>query len=449
MRILVADDDLVSRRLLESALANWGYEVVPCSDGDQAWRVLQSEDSPRLAILDWKMPGMEGPEICRRIRERTDSPYTYLIFLTARAEKQDVIDGLEVGADDYVTKPFDAQALRVRLRAGRRILDLQTSLLSLQETLRVQATRDPLTGAWNRTSIERIAGKALSRADRESMTIALVLADLDYFKQINDTHGHLAGDSALKQAAARIRESLRPYDEVGRYGGEEFLIVLQNADASTATSVCNRIRLAMREKPLDTSEGIISVTLSMGVAIGGFGESLDKDALLRGADEALYRAKQKGRDCVEFALVEAVPQRNGETAAELAISHRAVDASAISVIRTMDDGGLLEQLITLYFEDAPARLVAMREAIADRRAMELERTAHSLKGSSASLGVIRLSELCFELEEQARSRDFEAAASTLCTANAEFEQAKTELQKELTSNVSPAGRMRHSDAHRR
>jgi diguanylate cyclase (GGDEF)-like protein len=201
-----------------------------------------------LAILDWMMPGLDGVEVCRKVRQAGGAPYVYLIMLTGRAERRDVVQGMGAGADDYLSKPFDEQELRVRLRAGRRIVDLQ-------EALRTLATRDALTGTWNRRAILEILRRELARGAREGTPVGVVLADLDHFKRVNDTLGHLTGDAVLSEAARRIGAALRPYDALGRYGGEEFLIVLPGCDPEGASQVAERVRGRVAEAPVTTPAG--------------------------------------------------------------------------------------------------------------------------------------------------------------------------------------------------
>ena len=314
MRILIAEDDPISLVLLQALLNQWGYEVIVTHDGNEAWQVLQADMAPRLAILDWEMPGMDGPALCHQVRERQGSPYTYIILLTARTKREDLIAGMEAGADDYVTKPFDAHELRVRLRAGRRILDLQNALLEAQEVLRLQATQDPLTSLWNRGMIMELLGRELARAKRERSPLSVLMLDLDLFKIVNDTYGHMAGDLVLREAAQRMRGSVRAYDAVGRYGGEEFLIVSPGCPAVGAVNLAERIRKAIGQKPMNTSEALISITISVGVATAEYvdkratpnknlGEYTEAENLVRAADDALYRAKRWGRNRVESNTV--------------------------------------------------------------------------------------------------------------------------------------------------
>jgi two-component system, cell cycle response regulator len=300
MRVLIADDSLLSRRLLEVTLRSWGYEVIAASDGAEAWEILSGDNPPPLAVLDWMMPGFTGPELCRKVRDRAAEPYTYILLLTSRTEKDDVVEGMDSGADDYITKPFDKHELQVRLRAGSRIVDLQEQLVTAREALRVQATRDYLTQIWNRSSILAILNRELARSQREGAPVGLVLADLDHFKSINDTYGHSTGDLALQEASRRMQASIRTYDAIGRYGGEEFLIVLPGADADAVRVQAERMRMGIRGKSVPTREALLQITCSFGCASGVGGE-VSADSLIQSADDALYRAKRAGRDCSMLA----------------------------------------------------------------------------------------------------------------------------------------------------
>lgn len=298
MRVLVADDNLISRRVLEAALRQWGYDVVLADDGNEAWKILRSPNAPRLAILDWMMPGLSGPELCRRVRQAGGDRYTYILLVTSRAEKQDVIEGLEAGADDYITKPFDQMELKVRLAGGRRIVELQDQLLEAQATLREQATLDALTKVWNRRSILEILEREVDRAGREHSPLSVAMADLDHFKQVNDTYGHLAGDAVLVEAVERMRSSMRSYDSLGRYGGEEFLLLFPGCEPAAAERLAERMRAEIERRPLDWHTGPIRFTISFGVTTLRADQRLPAEALLRIADAALYQAKQQGRNRV-------------------------------------------------------------------------------------------------------------------------------------------------------
>ena len=300
MKILIADDSIVSRHLLEATLRKWGYEVMVACDGAEALQVLEREDAPALIILDWMMPGMTGLEVCQRIRQRGSEPYTYILLLTSKSQKEDLIEGMDAGADDYITKPFDQSELQVRLRAGTRLVDLQAQLLSAREALREQATRDSLTRLWNRSSILEALTRELARAEREASPLGVVIVDLDHFKQINDNHGHPAGDVVLRESARRMQSGVRQYDSVGRYGGEEFLILLPNCGEAESFSQAERLRKQLSQNEIRIDDLSIRVTASFGVAAAIPGEPWTSEGLIRRADEALYVAKKSGRNRVEI-----------------------------------------------------------------------------------------------------------------------------------------------------
>ncbi len=196
--------------------------------GLKRWQMLEREDAPALIILDWMMPGITGLEVCQRIRQRGTEPYIYILLLTSKSQKEDLIEGMDAGADDYITKPFDQNELQVRLRAGTRLVDLQAQLLSAREALREQATRDSLTHLWNRSSILEALSRELARSERESSPLGVVIVDLDHFKYINDNHGHPAGDAVCAKLRGACNMAFASMITSGRYGGEEFLILLPN-----------------------------------------------------------------------------------------------------------------------------------------------------------------------------------------------------------------------------
>ncbi|HYS43075.1 MAG TPA: diguanylate cyclase [Geobacteraceae bacterium] len=301
MRILIADDDPAFRDLLKERLAKWGYEVVIAENGNEAWQALQADDAPSLAILDWMMPGMAGIEVCRRVRKEKEEPYTYIILLTSQQQDEDIVAGMEAGADDYITKPFKHSELRVRLRAGRRIIELQNELLAARENLREKASHDSLTSLWNHEEILGILGQELARAEREKQCISVIMADLDHFKMVNDTYGHLAGDAVLRLTAKRMLSLMRGYDFIGRYGGEEFLVILPECCKECSVAFAERLRSCVSSGSMDTPEGMIPVTISIGVAASGGENGWAADSLVKAADVALYRAKENGRNRVEVA----------------------------------------------------------------------------------------------------------------------------------------------------
>jgi diguanylate cyclase (GGDEF)-like protein len=287
MKILIAEDQVHVGRLLEGMLRTWGYEAVVVHDGLSALEALRAPGGPQLALLDWVMPGMDGIEVCRHFRREAGRPYAYLVLVTGAGGRQEMLDGLEAGADDFLAKPIDPAELRARLGTGRRIVQLE-------EELRRMATRDSLTGTWNRAAILDLLERERARAGRGRSPLAVILADADHFKRINDTYGHLAGDRVLREVAGRMMALLRPYDTVGRYGGEEFLIVLPGCDAAAATGLAERLRRGVAAEPVEAGDGPLAVTLSLGVAV--WDGTADTLGLLQAVDAALYRAKHEGRN---------------------------------------------------------------------------------------------------------------------------------------------------------
>lgn len=297
MTILIADDEVVARRLLEGTLVRLGHEVLAVDNGTDATDALLSADGPRLAILDWMMPGADGLTVCRAVRQRATS-YVYLILLTARNRPEDVLLALDAEVDDFLTKPFDLLELRLRLRSAARVLDLQEGLLRTQGELHRLATQDVLTGVPNRRGVLDQLAAELQRAARSKEPVSIALLDLDEFKRVNDTYGHAAGDTMLQQATRRIRSVLRAHDLLGRYGGEEFLLVLPGCDEIAALDVADRVRSSIAGEPVSTGTLALDMTASLGIAT-----TSDRDEgvseLIQRADRALYRAKANGRNCVE------------------------------------------------------------------------------------------------------------------------------------------------------
>jgi len=301
MKILIADDDLTSRILLENLSRKWGFEPITVEDGEEAWEALQKEDSPRLLLIDWEMPRLTGLGLCQRIRRKVDSNPVYIVLLTSRNKTVDVVTGLGVGANDYVTKPFNNVELQARVHVGRRMLDLQQELNETKEKLAFQASHDVLTGLLNRRAILEGLDNEISRATRQKQPLCVAMCDIDFFKKVNDTYGHLMGDYVIREVSQRITTVLRPYDLAGRYGGEEFLLIF-NASKDNAVELLERIRLAIESCSFDHEENSLKITISSGLTV--FEPPEDERSvpvLIDCADKGLYEAKNNGRNKVVVA----------------------------------------------------------------------------------------------------------------------------------------------------
>jgi diguanylate cyclase (GGDEF)-like protein len=296
--VLVAEDDPLYRRALQRFLVSKNYEVALVGDGLQALATALSPQAPRLLVLDWMMPGISGPEVCRRLRATPRECYQYVLLLTAKGDIADIVEGLEAGADDYLTKPFHVREFFARLRVGERIIKLQDRLLAAQEALRFQATHDPLTGIWNRRALFELLHAEVERAQRKATSLSLFVLDLDHFKRVNDEFGHPVGDTVLREIAQRLSTAVRAYDIVGRYGGEEFIVAATDLEPELPQQFAERLRLAVSSSPIPTPEVEVTVTISIGVATLPPSQKSSVDNLIRCADRALYQAKRQGRNRV-------------------------------------------------------------------------------------------------------------------------------------------------------
>jgi two-component system, cell cycle response regulator len=301
MRILVADDDGIMRRALTKMLQSLGYEVLLAQDGNHAWQLLQKPDAPYLVILDWMMPGMDGVAVCSKLRTLEKDISPYVILLTAMDNKTDLVKGFNAGADDYVAKPFYPDELFVRIRAGERIINLQMESLAARDALRKQATYDFLTGLRNRAAILNELQRECEKSPRLNIPVSVVMVDVDHFKQVNDTYGHPAGDKVLAEVAKRMASAVRTYEAIGRYGGEEFVIVLTGCDLDGAGIMAERVRCSVAARECDVRGTKIPVSVSLGVSSSSQIVQATPKILTEMADSALYRAKQAGRNRVELA----------------------------------------------------------------------------------------------------------------------------------------------------
>ncbi len=305
MKILIADDDAVSRMMMRRMLVQAGYEVSTVSNGTEAVAALMEEDGPRMLLLDWMMPGLDGPEVCRAIRTGTRVAYIYITLLTSKDSKEDLVKGLEAGADDYLTKPCNQEELRARLRTGQRILQLEDILVNAREEMRQKAMYDALTGLLNRGSILHGLTELVDEAAEGKREFAVLMCDVDHFKSVNDTHGHPVGDEVLRAMANRLKDAIRGADAVGRFGGEEFLIVLKGCKRMALTEVADFVCRAVSVEPVMTSVGPLRVTISAGVLFVSQQEGeLGVDRILSKVDTALYQAKAGGRNQARVASFE-------------------------------------------------------------------------------------------------------------------------------------------------
>lgn len=301
MNVLIAEDDAPSRLILQVLLTKWGYTVTETADGDDAWRILCKPGHPLLVILDWMMPGIEGPEIVRRLRENEDGLPHYVIIMTSGANPNAPAMALDAGADDFISKPFNHAELRARVNVGCRITHLHEALTeklhkleSASETIARLARTDELTGLHNRRSFNESFALAMSSARRHGHPLSLISIDLDHFKKVNDTFGHSIGDLVLKEFSNLLKELVRAEDIASRWGGEEFIVLLPNTSREAAAKLAERIRSTFERQ--SSSAAPLAVTASFGVVQLQNGD--DEDGLIRRVDDALYKAKHEGRNRV-------------------------------------------------------------------------------------------------------------------------------------------------------
>jgi len=299
-QVLVVDDSPVYRKLVEQVLSAESYRLLFAADGSQAMK-LYKQHSPSIIIADWILPDFSGLELCKWIRSDASRPYTYIVVMTSNTEKGNVVKGLQAGADDYLTKPFDPGEMLARIGVGRRIIDLNRELAAKTQLLEEAARTDPLTGLPNRRAIEEWASKQLRGAARHNFPLWVVLGDLDKFKTINDTLGHDAGDIVLKIFADVLRKNTRASDICGRLGGDEFIMVFTHVEADCIESTVNRFREQFAALSFPLQGKSVQVTASFGVAGIQDQKTCDFSTLLRRADQTLYEAKRAGRNLVRVS----------------------------------------------------------------------------------------------------------------------------------------------------
>ena len=307
--VLVVEDEPVSRLRLVKTLSKAGYEVVAVENGRKALELMSTRYFP-FVLTDWMMPEIDGLELCRRIRSQPNQGYVFVVLLTARDDKSDMIKGLEAGADDYLIKPFITAELFARLKTGQRFLEQERSLKRACEAIRILTKSDPLTGCYNRGYLTERLPQEIQRAPRFGHCLALVLCDLDHFKRVNDTYGHPAGDQVLINFVKWVQGSIRnQVDWLARYGGEEFVMILPETDLAGADCMANRLLNVISQREVHTCAERIRITVSMGVT--GFGPEtpealITPENLIRRADQNLYVSKAQGRNRVTTRPIEAV-----------------------------------------------------------------------------------------------------------------------------------------------
>jgi len=301
IKTLIAEDDVLSSRVLEEYLNKWGYEATVTHDGKQAWEVFKENlqnihgheaRALRIAILDWEMPEIDGIELCKKIRQLSkdiDNIYIYIMLLTGKDRQEEIIKGLSAGADDYITKPFDFMELRIRLKNAERII-------LTQDRERQRAATDNLTQLWSRNKILEFLKEETEREGRYGEITGVIMADIDFFKKTNDTYGHQVGDQVLKKVAIRLKNSMRRYDKIGRYGGDEFTAVFPRCGNKQIKSIAERLRKSIGSKNINTSAGSLKITLSIGGTCSENHPSISSEELIKISDKALINAKKKGRN---------------------------------------------------------------------------------------------------------------------------------------------------------
>jgi len=319
MKILLADDEPIARTMLEHWLTGWAYDVVSAKDGRAALEVLQTVPEVRLAVLDWVMPGLDGVDICKQVRQSRQTPYVYVILLTARDDKHDISRGLEAGADDYLIKPCNPFELRVRLGIGKRVIDLQDQLLRARREAESRALYDALTGTLAKGPVLELLERELARADRTNAPVAVVDVHIDQFERLRTERGLDVADRTTQEVARRLGNVIRKYDLLARTGESEFLIVLPDTDADRAPQVTQRLREALSGTPVNVGSGAFRVTACYGVASTAQRPGARMGQLLGAAGQALRAAQQQGRDCTQVARLQ--DWQESEKAAAASTAH--------------------------------------------------------------------------------------------------------------------------------
>lgn len=293
MKVIIAEDDPVTNLLITDKLNTWGFEAISVNNGEEVLELVKNNSDVQLYLFDWQMPKLDGISLCKKLKNDVNLKGCYIIILTSRKKTEHLVTALKAGADDFISKPFVPEELKVRLKVGQRLLENENKLFH-------QAQRDPLTQIYNHITIIESIEKQWHRSNRDGTSLSVVMLDLDFFKKINDTYGHQAGDATLIKFCDTVKSTLRPYDLFGRYGGEEFTLCLPSTDSDQALVVAERIRTKVETTLVEFENDVIRMTVSIGVTLNSenFGSHLE---LLRAADKALYLAKKQGRNRVALS----------------------------------------------------------------------------------------------------------------------------------------------------
>ncbi len=389
-RILAVDDAKDTLMLLEFDLAEEGYDVYTADSGEQALSMIESQDID-LILLDMYMPGITGLELLTQLKQNPDYKNIPIIMLSASDDENQVVSALELGADDYVTKPYIAKVLLARMKTSLRLLEKTLELERLAKT-------DFLTKLSNKGGFEELAHKAVSQANRENQSLIMAMLDIDLFKHVNDTYGHEAGDVVLIEFAKRMRECFRDYDIVGRVGGEEFAICMPNISLDNAYNACERFRSLIEEQPISITQSCgkphdLSITVSIGLIQGTSGQ-LEYEELLKQADVNLYEAKNSGRNTIKTS--------NGDQDISEIQEEQIVNTSdesqfpgidmEIGVGNVLGDESLFKDIVHMFYEDHSKDGEKIKQAIEDSDQGACKHLVHTLKGVSCSVGAMNLFE---------------------------------------------------------
>jgi two-component system cell cycle response regulator len=296
--VAIVDDDAAIRRLVRLFLHRSGYETREYQTGEEARAELMRTEWD-LLILDRRLPDMDGAVLCHELKAIPEFRNRYVIMLTGEDEQEDKIQGFDLGADDYITKPFQYPELMARIRAAKRIIDLQKELIEANKRLELLSITDGLTKLHNHRHFQDELARAFDESQRYQRPLAMAMADIDFFKKINDTYGHAVGDEVLKAVAKIFRESIRSTDLAARYGGEEFAVMMPETELDAAITFAEKMRSLIAAQPVMTQAGPVPVTVSIGVAAVPYTRTHMAKELIVAADKALYRAKRNGRNQVQ------------------------------------------------------------------------------------------------------------------------------------------------------